>query len=212
MARWTCDPGYLARVTEQVTDSVMLRRDAEMQWLWGAETESPIEHEMLLGLYAAAASDYGFGLRVIRYGDGGSSRWADGAVQLVGDCRSIHFFDLSARHSTSRLSVALQCRVGDYRADMVCSWESPDAGGPGIRATTAWVAVECDGYEFHDRNPEQAQRDKTRDRAFQLSGLPVLRFTGREIHRDALKCAVSVVEHLRAADFRHAPKPSAERP
>jgi len=44
--------------------------------------------------------------------------------------------------------------------------------------------VECDGHDFHERTKEQAERDRSKDRAFQAEGIPVLRFTGREIWRD----------------------------
>jgi very-short-patch-repair endonuclease len=54
------------------------------------------------------------------------------------------------------------------------------------------VVVECDDHEYHERTKQQAIRDKTRDRAFQAQGFQVLRFTGSEIWRDALKCAAEV--------------------
>ena len=44
--------------------------------------------------------------------------------------------------------------------------------------------VECDGHDFHERTKEQAERDRSKDRAIQAAGIPVLRFTGREIWRD----------------------------
>jgi very-short-patch-repair endonuclease len=52
--------------------------------------------------------------------------------------------------------------------------------------------IECDGHEFHERTPEQAARDRSRDRACQLAGVPVLRFTGREIYRDPFAVAVEI--------------------
>ncbi len=47
------------------------------------------------------------------------------------------------------------------------------------------VFIECDGHDFHERTKEQAERDRSRDRAIQAAGIPILRFTGREIWRDA---------------------------
>jgi very-short-patch-repair endonuclease len=51
-----------------------------------------------------------------------------------------------------------------------------------------WVAfaVECDGHNFHDKTKEQAARDKKRDRQIQALNVPILRFTGSEIYRDAI--------------------------
>jgi hypothetical protein len=54
------------------------------------------------------------------------------------------------------------------------------------------VAVELDGHDFHERTKEQAKRDKSRDRALTAKGWTVLRFTGSEVHADALKCWAEV--------------------
>lgn len=61
-----------------------------------------------------------------------------------------------------------------------------------------WVFVECDGHDFHERTKEQAARDRSRDRAIQTAGIPVLRFTGSEIHRDPTICACEVFQFLHA--------------
>lgn len=57
---------------------------------------------------------------------------------------------------------------------------------PGSHATK--IVVELDGHDFHERTPEQAQSDKSRDRALQALGWHVLRFTGREVLRDPERC------------------------
>lgn len=64
--------------------------------------------------------------------------------------------------------------------------------------TRARVVVECDGHAFHEKTPEQAERDKSRDRALLAAGLPVLRFTGREIVRDPQACVDEVGDALNA--------------
>lgn len=51
------------------------------------------------------------------------------------------------------------------------------------------LAVELDGHEWHERTKEQAERDKSRDRALLEAGIPVMRFTGSEINRDPHDCA-----------------------
>lgn len=58
------------------------------------------------------------------------------------------------------------------------------------------VFVECDGHEFHERTKEQAIRDRSRDREMQIAGIPVLRFTGREIYRNPFACVDQVLECL----------------
>ena len=54
------------------------------------------------------------------------------------------------------------------------------------------IAVECDGHAFHEKTKEQAARDKSRDRAIQSKGIYVMRFTGSEINKDPMKCALEV--------------------
>jgi very-short-patch-repair endonuclease len=50
------------------------------------------------------------------------------------------------------------------------------------------VIVELDGHDFHERTPEQAQSDKSRDRELQAMGWRVLRYTGREVLRSPVEC------------------------
>lgn len=68
--------------------------------------------------------------------------------------------------------------IGDYRVDFLLKF---------WRGVT--VVVECDGHDWHERTPEQAERDKSRDRFLQAQGHLVFRFTGREIWRDPVRCA-----------------------
>lgn len=59
----------------------------------------------------------------------------------------------------------------------------------GTGESARFVAVECDGHAYHDKTPDQAARDKSRDRYLASNGLVVLRFTGSEIWADPLACA-----------------------
>jgi very-short-patch-repair endonuclease len=75
-----------------------------------------------------------------------------------------------------------------------------------LRFEDVQIAIECDGHDFHERTKEQAEHDRSRDRALGKAGWLVLRFTGREIHRDALKCAEEVLEAVQAhRDRAHKP-------
>lgn len=71
-----------------------------------------------------------------------------------------------------------------------------------VTGVDSWnrIVVECDGHEFHEKTKEQAERDKSRDRALTTSGWRVLRFTGREIWRDPF-VVVNDIEKALAADF-----------
>ena len=61
------------------------------------------------------------------------------------------------------------------------------------------VIVELDGHDFHERTPEQAQSDKSRDRELQRLGWRVLRFTGREVLRSPAGCLDEVVQLVESA-------------
>jgi very-short-patch-repair endonuclease len=86
-----------------------------------------------------------------------------------------------------------QAKWQNYRIDFV------------IKRVDRLLFVECDGHDFHERTPEQAERDRSRDRDIQAAGIPVLRFTGREIYRDAGACAGEVAEHLERMMMRDRP-------
>lgn len=62
------------------------------------------------------------------------------------------------------------------------------------------LVIECDGFEYHDRNVQMAQRDKARDRAFLIKGWPVMRFTGTEINRRIDVCLDDILGYLLGSD------------
>ena len=88
--------------------------------------------------------------------------------------------------------VFTQCSIGRYRADFLI--EKRDS--PSLKPIR--VVVECDGHDFHERTKAQAAHDRSRDRYMQTRGLPVLRFTGSEIHADPFKCAAQIYEFFEA--------------
>lgn len=58
--------------------------------------------------------------------------------------------------------------------------------------------IECDGHQFHERTPEQAERDRRRDRECQQAGIPIIRFTGREIYRSPTDCVLQMLNFIGA--------------
>ena len=55
-----------------------------------------------------------------------------------------------------------------------------------------WVFVECDGRDFHSSD-EQIMRDAKRDARIRAAGIPILRFSGSDIHRHDDSCAMAVL-------------------
>ncbi len=83
------------------------------------------------------------------------------------------------KHHGAAAEVLTQVPVGRYRADII------------VQTSGKRLLVECDGAAFHT-SPDQVEYDKRRDRFFAVMGIPVMRFTGREIQRDPRGCAAQV--------------------
>lgn len=90
-----------------------------------------------------------------------------------------------------------QYQIGHYRVDFMLELKGKHDG--------VSLVVECDGHAFHERTKFQAERDKRRDRDITHAGYIVLRFTGSEIWRDPVECAISVFDTaLALGEDRHA--------
>ncbi len=89
------------------------------------------------------------------------------------------------------LGIAPQAQVGDWRVDFLLIDRT-------LKRPLS-VIIECDGHQFHERDQDQALRDRSRDRAAQAIGAHVFRFTGREIWKDPIKCAREVFDLLERA-------------
>jgi very-short-patch-repair endonuclease len=96
---------------------------------------------------------------------------------------------LSTPHfDEASLKLVTQYHWRSYRIDFACFMKrQPD---------TPLVLIECDGHEFHERTADQAERDRSRDREIQQAGIPILRFTGREIYRDPFDCVRQTINFL----------------
>ncbi len=166
--------------------------------------ESPIERVLLVAYL-------GFLITTKKIGGSGS----------LGYYRGIHIFDEPGNLSLDNISrhkpasqevlpefddlweydfIAPQVKVGAFRADAIIGCRVSDKRFP--EPFLEWVAIECDGHDFHERTKEQAQKDKSRDRFFQSVNLPVLRFTGSEIWANPSKCAIDIDAVLSSACHR----------
>ncbi len=79
-----------------------------------------------------------------------------------------------------------QMKVGKYRGDFA------------VINDNARLFVEVDGYAFHDSTRDQLEHDRQRDRFLMAQGWRVARFTGREVWKDADRCADDVATILRS--------------
>jgi very-short-patch-repair endonuclease len=61
------------------------------------------------------------------------------------------------------------------------------------------VTIEVDGHDFHEKTKAQVAYDKSRERAIvTAAGVPILRFSGSEVVRNARACVLEVVGYLRS--------------
>jgi very-short-patch-repair endonuclease len=132
--------------------------------------ESPPERAMLYAL-AISAWDYADGV-LLRFGGG-----AQGLVTT---------------HSTW-IEIEPQSQQGDFRIDFVISQRRRQGDGSTVEAR---LAIECDGYEFHERTAEQARRDRRRDRELQSRDIAVFRYLGSDVWRDVFQAANEAVAEL----------------
>jgi len=97
-----------------------------------------------------------------------------------------------------RLLLTAQFPIGEYFTDFYVSalsyfvnfdnYQWPMETLQKISAMAPRYAIEIDGFEWHDKTPVQAERDKRRERSIQLAGYTVLRFAAREVLADPFKC------------------------
>ncbi|SRR6266545_6847126 len=101
-----------------------------------------------------------------------------------------------------------QKQIGEYQVDFLLTLRRigpdydrpvPTRDGKQVVATkevTKRLVVECDGHQFHEKTKEQVRRDRQRDRTLQSLGLPVFRYPGSELYRDAFRCAAEALTAL----------------
>lgn len=107
------------------------------------------------------------------------------------------FFPLQLVHNLrrpGRVIIQPQVSVLGYRADFVTAIVCQNTEQR--RTCLHRIVVECDGHDYHERTKEQAARDKKRDREMQAAGYEVWRFTGSELHRNAVNCSRGVYREL----------------
>lgn len=118
-------------------------------------TQSPIEDELL---YALTSGSFGWMFDITR------AKTISGVVAFSGT------------QPDGRIALATQVSVDRYRCDLMIA--------TGRSFGSRLIAIECDGFEFHNKFAWQRERDARRDRNFWRSGVQVMRFSGSRIMGD----------------------------
>ena len=130
-----------------------------------------------------ACADAGLDLGSVGVADRALVAYARAALaEKLALCESPAEEAMLAGFAALGVAVEQQVEIGAYRLDFAF--------------VDARVAVEVDGHAFHDRTPEQAQRDRARDRELVARGWTPLRFTAREVFADAPGCTRQVAAIL----------------
>jgi very-short-patch-repair endonuclease len=165
------DSQILLAAARFIGESMFERFFYEVDEYW---PDSPIEQAMFLSLACVSFSD-------------------QDTRTVFSTCRNSLCSD--ERESTylrgnelRRMVICPQHSILSYRADFAMFGSGYDTS-TGLWVKAQPVAIECDGHDFHEKTKQQAMRDKKRDRAIQISGLKILRYTGAEIHADPIGCA-----------------------
>lgn len=92
-----------------------------------------------------------------------------------------------------RILLFPQRPIGRYRIDFhLTRFIKGDSG-----TATQELLIETDGREFHDRTPEQALKDRQRDRhVLARTTWPTVRFSGSEVLADPRACGAEVLATL----------------
>jgi very-short-patch-repair endonuclease len=87
-----------------------------------------------------------------------------------------------------RIFIGPQIQLEDRRVDFLAHLLFPKG---------SWfLAIECDGHQYHVANKAQAAKDRRTDRAILIDGIPTMRFTGSEIWEDAMACVDEVIRYF----------------
>lgn len=189
----TIDTTRLDKLMEQIVnddpgiDQYFIREQA-------AQSESPIE-ELFAAAYLSLILE---GLQFER-----ALRWAKSpnlARFLADEFKTV---PVGPFHVYRTDIVIPQHEVEGVRVDFaMVRFEVDEDRNPTALIRSPLVVVECDGHQFHERTPAQAERDRSRDRAFQAAGHVVFRFTGRELWRDPIACAEQVEDFFNSLWLR----------
>lgn len=82
-----------------------------------------------------------------------------------------------------------QYDIGKFKIDFVVLMK--------VNGRELKLAIECDGFDYHDNDKAKATQDKQRERQLVIGGFTVLRFSGQEINDNAKACIADVFRCLR---------------
>jgi very-short-patch-repair endonuclease len=115
------------------------------------------------------------------------------AMNCVKEVCQIDDFDSHRQDGVERfvgLNICPQYTIDRYRVDfLVCHFKNQTYE----ESKNSGILVECDSQKFHDRNEHERSYEKERDRFLQKQGYKVFRFTGAEIIKNPIKCAIEII-------------------
>lgn len=60
------------------------------------------------------------------------------------------------------------------------------------------LVIECDGHNFHEKTKEQVAYNNQRDYDLKISGFDVIHYSGSQIYKNPIKCAIDTYAYIRS--------------
>lgn len=142
--------------------------------------KSPIETMLRNGIVKAAGSN---GVAMSDY-SGAAGRFSaifhEGDLALIDRPDECECDVWGLDESTKPWALYGDVHIESYRVDFL------------LQVRGDYIAIECDGHEWHERTKQQAAYDKSRDRELLALGIRTTRFTGSEIHHSIDRCVADI--------------------
>ena len=115
------------------------------------------------------------------------------AYGIISPPEQVWFTAAKIRRIESRVSIKPQHQIEQFRVDFLLDPFGffhqtfyQESVMKKVRNLLPGYVIEIDGFEWHDKTPEQAENDRRRERFITQKGYRVLRYSAREVFRDPM--------------------------
>lgn len=98
---------------------------------------------------------------------------------------------ISENHLVFEEQAEVEANGNKYRVDFLYSEDYMDNV-----SNPFYLAIECDGHDFHEKTKEQVERRNKRDMDLKMEGIDILHYSGSQIYKNPLKCAKKICDYI----------------
>ena len=130
--------------------------------------------------------------------------WNDESIKSPIDYTYIYSFEIYCKYNNKeniylfsqkevicnkkRYYIDFEFEADDYLSHLIL--------GEKIKNSNFKLAIECDGYEFHQKTKEQVQKDNEREYDLKMAGYEVYTYIYSQIYNNPLKCAEDTYNYI----------------